>query len=258
MSKSVVVIMLVSMLGTYWLGTSKAANQEIIRIVNKSSSEAGTLAISNTASAEPAKDILNLKPEAKNIVYVKGQVGAETDGVAAEISRLSAKGEGPTFLLIDSPGGSVLDGALILSAMEASKVPVYTVCLSLCASMAAVIHQYGSKRYAIDRSILMFHPASGGVQGTLEQQAARLNTITRYVYKMNAYIAKKANLTLEKYNALTVSELWIDAEDAMKQGFVDGIVSLTLPEESKEAIVILTPEEKAKETIKDKFNFNWN
>ena len=32
-------------------------------------------------------------------------------------------------------------------------------------ALAAIIHQYGHKRYQVDRSELMFHPASGGVEG---------------------------------------------------------------------------------------------
>lgn len=95
-------------------------------------------------------------------VEIYGEINESSEAIAQKITSLAAKGK-PIYLLINSPGGSVMDGALIISAIEASKAPVYTICTQLCASMAALIHQYGHTRYMVDRSILMFHPAAGGL-----------------------------------------------------------------------------------------------
>ena len=100
-----------------------------------------------------------------------------------EIARLiteTAKKGSPIYLLIDSPGGSVITGASVVSAIEAAQVPVYTVCLQLCASMAAIIHQYGSQRLMVDRSFLMFHNARGGFEGSFPQILSQFNTINRF------------------------------------------------------------------------------
>lgn len=163
-------------------------------------------------------------PDAQTLALI-GEVNESADDLANNIVRLSQNNK-PIWLLINSPGGSVIDGARVVAAIQASKAPVYTVCLQLCASMAFMIHQYGTNRYMLDRAILMAHPASGAVSGTFGQMKARLETFTRYVDKMNNFIAKRAGLTFDQFMALTVSEYWVDSEDATTAHFNDKIVSV--------------------------------
>lgn len=171
------------------------------------------------------KTIENLSlPDTQTLALI-GEVGDNAASLANDIIRLS-QGSKPIWLLINSPGGSVIDGASIVAAIQSSKVPVYTVCLQLCASMAFIIHQYGTNRYMLDRAILMAHPASGGVQGTMGQMKSRLDVLTRYVDKMDNFIAKRAGLTLDQFKELTVSEYWVDSEDATNAKFNDKIISV--------------------------------
>lgn len=142
------------------------------------------------------------------------------------LKELESKSSAPIYLLIDSPGGSVLDGATLISQIEASKAPVYTVCTRLCASMAAMTHSYGAKRLATDRALLMFHPASGGAQGQIPNMVSMLKSITRYVDKMSANIVGRSRLSRQEYESLVAYEIWIDSEDSLKKGLVDEIVSL--------------------------------
>lgn len=173
------------------------------------------------------KELLHLSINPVNTVFISDAIGDEALETAKKITALSQT-EKEIYILINSPGGSVIDGAQIISAMEASKVPVYTVCLEICASMAAMIHSYGVKRYAVDRSILMYHPAAGGLRGTLEQMQSQLTMISRYVNKMDAYISKRSGIPYEKFKSMTVSELWLDAEDALQKNLVDRIVNVNL------------------------------
>jgi ATP-dependent protease ClpP protease subunit len=47
---------------------------------------------------------------------------------------------------INSPGGSVMDGYNMYTAMLKTKTKVDTYCVGICASMAAVLFQAGRKR----------------------------------------------------------------------------------------------------------------
>jgi len=171
------------------------------------------------------KTITHYDLRGSNVVTIIGPIGAEAGTAAKEILELGETGE-PVWVLIDSPGGSVIDGAQIVSAIQSSKSPVYTVCLSLCASMAFIIHQYGTERYMVDRSILMAHPATGGSQGTLQQMRSRLTMISNYVEKLNVYISHRAGIDPATYANLTISELWMDAEVSLQNHFADKIVSV--------------------------------
>ncbi len=165
-----------------------------------------------------------LTPKEDQVVTLYGEVGDNAEGIANSL--LEKTNKGPVYLLINSPGGSVLDGARILSAMEAAKNPVYTVCLQICASMAAIIHQYGTERYMVDRSVLMFHPASGSLSGDVFQMKSRLDWILRYTEKSDVFIAKRAGLTVEQFKAQFGHEIWIDAEDSVARKFADKVVSV--------------------------------
>jgi ATP-dependent Clp protease protease subunit len=196
------------------------------------------------------KSVERLSIPSSQVIYITGVIDAGIRDVVKQIKE-KQNSESELYLLIDSPGGSVLDGALVLSAIESSTVKVNTVCIGLCASMAFIIHQYGHKRMAVDRTVLMAHPASGGLAGTLEQMDARLSTILKFVNKIDAYIAKKSGIPYEKFKNMIVSELWVDAEDAKALGFVDTIVDINTD------AVLSSPAEPATDTAKNKMNFTW-
>lgn len=136
------------------------------------------------------------------------------------------KGSKPIYLLLDSPGGSVIDGARIISAMQASSRPVYTVCMQICASMAAMILEYGVQRYAVDRALIMFHPASVGVmfQGELDKLVSRYSFLKRFVDKMDAYTAMRSSQTYVEFKSKSTRELWLDSADALTGKYIDSIV----------------------------------
>lgn len=160
-----------------------------------------------------------------NFVVLYGPIYENGNDVAEAIKRAATKGE-EVYLLIDSPGGSVITGGAIISAMEASPVPVHTVCLQLCASMGAMIHQYGVKRYTVNRSLLMFHDAAGGFQGPFQQVVSRVNMINRFVNKMFAHVAKRTGQSYKDFMQKIGPEIWVDGEDAVAQKYSDGLINV--------------------------------
>ena len=94
--------------------------------------------------------------------------------------------------------------------------------------MDSMIHQYGTKRYMTDRSIIMFHPASAGSQGDVDRMYSMTKFLKRYTNKLEMDIAKRQHLTFEQYKFKTGTEVWIDAEDAQQQHITDGLVSYSM------------------------------
>lgn len=175
------------------------------------------------------KSLTKLNIDFSRAVFLLGEVNETILQQIAQIQQLSTSSSEPIYLMIDSPGGSVFDGYKMLSAMESSRAPIYTVCMSLCASMAAIIHQYGTQRYMFDRATLMFHDAAGGFQGEMKKMQTRLNYINRALEKVDRKIASKIGISYEKYMSLHQNELWIDAEDATKMHFADAVVATEYP-----------------------------
>jgi ATP-dependent Clp protease protease subunit len=147
------------------------------------------------------------------------------NSVKKQLSELGSSKE-PIFVLLDSPGGSVSVGNEFVSLMQAADGPVYTICVGLCASMAAIILEHGTKRFALDRSTIMFHDAAGGAQGSLGQMNSLLQYYRRGIEKTNRYIAERSSMKYETFMELQKDNLWIDAEDAKALNLVDELVRL--------------------------------
>ena len=199
--------------------------------------------ISSPKVSVAKKHIRLISLKANQVLRLKGEVGVNVESLIVDLNRLNKDSHVKSiYLLIDSPGGSVLDGAKFVSAIEASPKPVYTVCTTICASMAAIIHQYGVKRLMTDRSALMFHDAAGGLQGPLPQMRSRLNFFDRLTTKMDAFIAKRAGISLESFINDLHSEIWMDAEDSLARHFNDDIVSVVVEgEEAPQQLQLLFP-----------------
>lgn len=169
------------------------------------------------------KKVLSVQVPDSQIVVLAGEIGENAYAVIDQIVEVS-KNKKPIWLLINSPGGSVIDGALVISAMESAGVPVYTVCMQLCASMAAIIHQHGTKRYVIDRSFLMFHDGAGQFQGYMPHVEAQFQAVDRYINKLNYYIAQRAGISPNDWMTIVHKNLWIDGEDAVNRKLADDLV----------------------------------
>lgn len=186
--------------------------------------------------ASSPKTVTSLKLKNSRVLLLFGEVNGTVSELVDEIKELGQQSKEPIYLLINSPGGSVLDGALVISAIESSPAPVYTVCTQLCASMAAMIHQYGHKRMMVDRSILMFHDAAGGLQGYVHHMLSRLNQIHAFVHKMDRYVSNRAGIDFERYLQEANRELWLDAEDATNLKLNDEIVNIIIPRKTKDRL----------------------
>ena len=204
--------------------TSEKSYKELGTVNKITTSSIPPNAASGASVADKKVLVFNL-PKGRSLLILD-EIGINAVQAADYIHKLNMENSvDPIFVVLQSPGGSVFAGNVLVSAIQASKAPVYTICNIICASMAAIIHQYGHKRYQIDRSVLMFHPASGGVSGEVDKMFSRLSSVKRIVDKMNFEIASRANLTTDQFKKMWVDELWIDAEDATEQKFTDGLVS---------------------------------
>lgn len=181
--------------------------------------------VTNSVSGIKVK-VTKLSPSKSRIVEINSEIGKNMLEVSNQLRRLD-NGE-PVYLLLNSPGGSVFDGAQVISQMESMKSPVYTVCTGLCASMAFIIHQYGTKRYGLNRSILMAHPASSGLQGQIPNMLSQVSFLQRYVDKFNLFIANRSGINHDEFERMVSYETWIDAEDALSKNLLDNIVSMDI------------------------------
>jgi ATP-dependent Clp protease protease subunit len=230
---SVAVLALLTITTFTWSKTSKSATpkNDVVNVTNNTltGNITNELKVSNNDLVSNSKSIIKRSIDNKRVVYLNTEVEYQSSqALVQQLKDLEAQSSDPIYMLIDSPGGSVVDGAAVISQIEVSTAPVYTVCTRLCASMAAMIHSYGAKRYSLDRAILMYHPAAAGAQGQLKNALSLLKTLDRYANKMISNIVKRSRIDRTEFEALVAYELWIDSEDALQRGLIDGIISLNV------------------------------
>lgn len=153
--------------------------------------------------------------------------------VIAELELLRKSGISHVYLVITSPGGSVLAGGRLIAYMDATPLHIDTVCETECASMAAHIHQAGKRRLMIDRSMLMFHRASGGVSGTIEQMDSQNSFFKLYVDRMDANASRRSGIEFSTFKDMVGRDLYIDSQTALSLHLADGIVFLPYTKEPK-------------------------
>jgi ATP-dependent Clp protease protease subunit len=115
---------------------------------------------------------------------------------------------------INSPGGSVMDGYNMYTAMLKTKTKVDTYCVGICASMAAVLFQAGRRRYMADYGVLMYHNPFGG------SDDKTLNAMKDSLVKM---ICTRSGMAEEEMGKMMDRTTWIPASEALTKGLCDEI-----------------------------------
>lgn len=175
------------------------------------------------------KKLKNLNIDVSRSLVIEGPITMSSTDVALGIKNLNVSSEtSPIYLILTSPGGSVIAGAEIINAITQSKAPIYTICRAFCASMASMIHQYGTKRYVTDRSLIMFHPASTGAEGKVNEISNYINSTKNFVTKIEVEVSRRLGLSIAEYQTKVGDEWWIDSDEALQAKVVDNIISLDL------------------------------
>lgn len=226
--------------------SSKVTEKEVVKPVLTS-----TVAPASPLSSKKNK-IYTINVEPEQVILLNTEVADES--VEFAISRLKELNdlELEAYVVLDSPGGSVFAGERLISFMEGSKIKVSTVCFGLCASMAAHIHQHGATRYMFDRSILMFHQAAGGAQGSMKEMTNFMNFLERTMTKLDAYVANRSGISRDKFDHMVEHELWVDAEDSLDLNLTDKLILLNVREGTDLSKMMNINQELIKNNIKIK------
>ncbi|MGB1248487.1 MAG: ClpP family protease [Chitinophagales bacterium] len=127
---------------------------------------------------------------------------------------------------INSPGGVVTSGLVMVDVMKMISSPVRTVCMGMCASMGAMLLSQGEKgkREIFNYGRVMIHqPSIGGAYG----QATDLEITAEQMLKTRAILAEMLAESCGKSFDTIMKDFdrdyWMDAEEALKYGIVDSI-----------------------------------
>jgi ATP-dependent Clp protease, protease subunit len=173
-------------------------------------------------------DIIDNKLLSERKIFLWGQV--DDDSAKHIIDRLlylDLENPGKDItLMINSPGGYVTSGMAVYDIIKTLSSPVSTVCMGFAASMGSLLLSVGAKgkRFIYPHAKVMIHQPSGGAQGQSSDIQIQAQEILK-TKKIGAKIlADNCGQTIEKVMQDFDRDYWMDAEESLAYGIVDGII----------------------------------
>ena len=187
--------------------------------------------VEQTSKGERSYDIFSRLLKDR-IIYLVDDVNPTTSSliVAQMLFLESEDPDKEIYFYINSPGGSITDGMAIVDTMNYIKCPVETVCVGLAASMGAVLLTAGEKgkRFAMPNSEIMIHQpliGGGGLQGQATEIKIHADHLVRTREKLNKFLSERTGKPLDVIEKDTERDNYMTAEEALKYGLIDGIMT---------------------------------
>ena len=161
------------------------------------------------------------------IIFLSGEITDEVSNlVVSELLYLNSLSNDDIYLYINSPGGSVTAGMAIYDTMNFIESDVSTICVGMCASMAAFLLSSGvkGKRLALKNSEVMIHQPLGGAQGQATEIKIAAERIIKLKHKLNDLLALNTGKSVKKIAKDTERDYFMSASDAQKYGLVDKVL----------------------------------
>ena len=111
--------------------------------------------------------------------------------------------------------------------MNFIKPDVGTICTGLAASMGAFLLSSGArgKRFCLPNAEVMIHQPLGGVQGQVTDMAITMARMEKLKAKLTRIMAENCRRNPEDIAPDLERDHWLDADEAVTYGLVDGITS---------------------------------
>ncbi len=163
------------------------------------------------------------------IIFLADEVNDATASVViAQLLFLAAEDPNKDIsFYINSPGGSISAGLAIYDTMQYIKPDVTTICVGMAASMGSFLLAGGAKgkRFALPNSEIMIHQPLGGARGQASDIAIHAEHILKTKKKMNKMLSEFTGQPLEIIEKDTDRDNYMSAEEALKYGLIDKIVT---------------------------------
>lgn len=184
--------------------------------------------IEQTSKGERSYDIYSRLLK-ERIIFLGEEVNdASASVIVAQLLFLESEDpEKDINLYINSPGGVITAGMAIYDTMQFIKCDVSTVCIGMAASMGAFLLAGGAKgkRMALPNAEIMIHQPAGGAQGQATEIEITAKHILATKEKMARIMAENTGQDFEVIMADTERDNWKSAEEALKYGLIDRIIT---------------------------------
>lgn len=190
------------------------------------------MVIEQSGRGERAYDIYSRLLK-ERVVFLVGPVTEVTANlIVAQLLFLESENpDKDIFFYINSPGGSVSAGLAVYDTMQFIKPDVSTLCVGQAASMGSLLLAAGDKekRFILPNSRVMIHQPMGGFQGQATDIEIHAKEILYLRQRLNEILARHTGKPVETIARDTERDFFLGAEDAVKYGLVDKVLTTREP-----------------------------
>jgi len=160
----------------------------------------------------------NFTPEACNVVI-------------AELMYLASLNSSDISIMINSQGGSVIDGLAIIDTINWIKskhhCDVATICIGMAASMGAVLLTSGAKdkRYILPHSRVMIHQVSSFTSGSLKDMEIEISESQRCRDDIYKILTETTGKSMDEIVAACDRNNWMHGQEVIDFGLADHILT---------------------------------
>lgn len=130
----------------------------------------------------------------------------------------------PIKIVINSPGGSVLDGVGLIDAIKASTTPVFAIVVGYAYSMAFNITCACDFRLATPNSSFLCHDGSTGLFNSSTKLRDTMKFYDKLDERLDRMIAARTKLTMKELNDRKREECFWFSDEAKDLGIIDAII----------------------------------
>lgn len=176
----------------------------------------------------PFERIERLQLERREIVLF-GQIDNDMAySAGVKLRYLAHENKRPITLVLNTPGGSVIDGMSLYDAItyvQEMGCDVRVVCTGACMSMGTIVLQAANERLCTPNAVFMLHELSMVNAGSLGQLKDRHNEAERLQRMLNDILMKRSGVSKDQLSKLIERrDLYLTAQEARKYNFIDDIV----------------------------------
>lgn len=191
------------------------------------------MVVEQTSRGERSYDIFSRLLNDR-IIFISEQISDPLASlVVAQLLYLESQDNAKDIsLYINSPGGSVTAGMAIYDTMRFIKCDVSTICIGICASMAAVLFASGTKgkRIALPNSKIMIHQPL--LSGHFQDQTTNLEIEAKNMLEtknaINQILADATGKSVEQIEKDTDRNYYMNAAAAKEYGIADMVLEKRL------------------------------
>lgn len=129
----------------------------------------------------------------------------------------------PITIFINSNGGSVYDGQIMLDIVRISKTPIRAVGMFV-ASMAYLIYLACNERYSFKNAVFLMHDGDYALQNSGSKFKDTVKFFDEMDDRTKSFVLERTNMTEEFYDKVYDQEFWMYASKAKELGVVHKII----------------------------------